>query len=52
MVDMRLFLAVLARNFDVKPAAHTSSSSMEPYDLTTVSPTGGKCDLHFFPRDS
>ncbi|GJN88360.1 hypothetical protein Rhopal_001325-T1 [Rhodotorula paludigena] len=52
MYDMRLFLAVLARNFDVKPAAHTSSSSMEPYDLTTVSPTGGKCDLHFFPRDS
>ncbi|GAA5859922.1 hypothetical protein JCM8547_004388 [Rhodosporidiobolus lusitaniae] len=50
MFDLRLFIAVLCRNFDVKAAAHTTAASMEPYDLTTVSPTGGKCDLHFFPR--
>ncbi|GAA5887073.1 hypothetical protein JCM6882_009438 [Rhodosporidiobolus microsporus] len=50
--DLRLFISVICRNFDVKPAKHTTPASMEPYDLTTVSPTGGRCDLHFIPRSA
>ncbi|GAA6031253.1 hypothetical protein JCM8097_005568 [Rhodosporidiobolus ruineniae] len=48
--DLRLFLAVLCRNFDVKAAKHTTPESMEPFDTTTMSPVTGKVDLHFFPR--
>ena len=51
MFDLRLFLSMLSRNFNVEPAAETTPASMEPMDLTTVSPRGGKVALHFFPRD-
>ena len=50
MVDLRLALAIVLRNFDVKPAVDTTEQSMRPFDLTTVTPVSGEVKLHFIPR--
>lgn len=50
MFDLRLFLATIARNFDIVCPPETTWAGMKPFDLTTVSPRSGKCDLIFKPR--
>lgn len=52
MFDLRLFLATIARNFDIECPPETTWASMRPFDLTTVSPRSGKCDLIFKPRST
>lgn len=47
---MRLLLSVIARNFSVLPAKETTEASMQPFDLTTVSPMSGECKLQFARR--
>lgn len=52
MFDLRLFLSAIARNFDIECPPETTWGGMRPFDLTTVSPRSGKCDLIFRPRQA
>lgn len=50
LIDLRIIIGMLVRNFDLLPAHATTHKSMEPKDLETLYPSSGECRLHFTRR--